>query len=287
MKNLKLASRMITGRTIVTVGDVKIGRGLVVIAGPCSVESEEQTIETARAVKDAGADMLRGGAFKPRTSPYSFQGMGLGGLKILARAREETGLPIVTEVIDPRDVSWVAEFADVLQIGTRNMQNFSLLKEVGQTGRPVLLKRGMYSTLEEWLNCAEYILSEGNPNVILCERGIRTFEKYTRNTLDLSAVPAIKELTHLPIIIDPTHSTGRLSLIGSMSMAAVAAGTDGLIIEVHCNPQEALCDADQALTPENFSGLMRRLRPLKSFLERESAATHVEDWSAARCDNET
>jgi len=287
MKNLKLASRTITGRTIVTVGDVKIGRGLVVIAGPCSVESEEQTIETARAVKDAGADMLRGGAFKPRTSPYSFQGMGLGGLKILARAREETGLPIVTEVIDPRDVSWVAEFADVLQIGTRNMQNFSLLKEVGQTGRPVLLKRGMYSTLEEWLNCAEYILSEGNPNVILCERGIRTFEKYTRNTLDLSAVPAIKELTHLPIIIDPTHSTGRLSLIGSMSMAAVAAGTDGLIIEVHCNPQEALCDADQALTPENFSGLMRRLRPLKSFLERESAATHVEDRSAARCDNET
>jgi len=287
MKNLKLASRTITERTVVNVGDVKIGRDLVVIAGPCSVESEEQTIETARAVKKAGADMLRGGAFKPRTSPYSFQGLGLGGLKILARARKETGLPIVTEVIDPRDVSWVAEFADVLQIGTRNMQNFSLLKEVGQTDRPVLLKRGMYSTLEEWLNCAEYILSEGNPDVILCERGIRTFEKYTRNTLDLSAVPAIKELTHLPIIIDPTHSTGRLSLIDSMSMAAVAAGTDGLIIEVHCNPNEALCDADQALTPDMFSGLMHRLRSLKSFLERESAAIHAEDRLAERCDNET
>ena len=287
MKNLKLASSTIKERTIVNVGNVKIGRDLVVIAGPCSVESEEQTIETARAVKKAGADMLRGGAFKPRTSPYSFQGLGLGGLKILARARKETGLPIVTEVIDPRDVSWVAEFADVLQIGTRNMQNFSLLKEVGQTGRPVLLKRGMYSTLEEWLNCAEYILSEGNPDVILCERGIRTFEKYTRNTLDLSAVPAIKELTHLPIIIDPTHSTGRLSLIGSMSMAAVAAGTDGLIIEVHCNPKEALCDADQALTPDMFNGLMQRLRSLKSFLERESAAIHAEDRLAQRCDNET
>jgi len=287
MKNLKLASRTITERTIVNVGDVKIGRDLVVIAGPCSVESEEQTIETARAVKKAGADMLRGGAFKPRTSPYSFQGLGLGGLKILARARKETGLPIVTEVIDPRDVSWVAEFADVLQIGTRNMQNFSLLKEVGQTGRPVLLKRGMYSTLEEWLNCAEYILSEGNPDVILCERGIRTFEKYTRNTLDLSSVPAIKELTHLPIIIDPTHSTGRLGLIGSMSMAAVAAGTDGLIIEVHSNPKEALCDADQALTPDMFSGLMHRLRSLKSFLEHELTAIHSEDRLAGRCDNET
>ncbi len=290
MKNLKLASRTLPERTIVNIGDLKIGRDLVVIAGPCSVESEEQTLETARAVKKAGADMLRGGAFKPRTSPYSFQGLGLGGLKILARAREETGLPIVTEVIDPRDVSWVAEFADILQIGTRNMQNFSLLKEVGQTGRPVLLKRGMYSTLEEWLNCAEYILSEGNPDVILCERGIRTFEKYTRNTLDLSAVPAIRELTHLPIIIDPTHSTGRLSLIGSMSMAAVAAGTDGLIIEVHCNPQEALCDADQALTPEMFSGLMRRLRSLKSFLECEnerSATAHAEDRLAVRCDNGT
>ena len=268
MKNLKLASRDSEIHTVIKVCEVDIGRDFVVIAGPCSVESEAQTIETAHAVKAAGANMLRGGAFKPRTSPYAFQGLGLNGLKILAKARQETGLPIVTEVIDPRDVSWVAEFADVLQIGTRNMQNYSLLKEVGRSNRPVLLKRGMYSTLEEWLNCAEYILSEGNPDVILCERGIRTFEKYTRNTLDLSAVPAIKELTHLPIIIDPTHSTGRLSLIAPMSLAAVAAGADGLIIEVHNNPQEALCDADQALTPDVFAGLMQRLRPLKSFMDQ-------------------
>ena len=268
MKNLKLASRETEQRTVINVSDVEFGRNFVVIAGPCSVESEAQTIETARAVKAAGANMLRGGAFKPRTSPYAFQGLGLDGLKILAKARQETGLPIVSEVIDPRDVSWVAEFADVLQIGTRNMQNFSLLKEVGKADRPVLLKRGMYSTLEEWLNCAEYILSEGNPNVILCERGIRTFEKYTRDTLDLSAVPAIKELTHLPIIIDPTHSTGRLSLIAPMSLAAVAAGADGLIIEVHHNPEEALCDADQALTPKMFAGLMDRLGPLRSFMNQ-------------------
>ncbi len=272
MKNLRLASRETARHTIVNVSDVEVGRDLVVIAGPCSVESEEQTLITARAVKAAGADMLRGGAFKPRTSPYAFQGLGLNGLKILAKARNETGLPIVTEVIDPRDVSWVAEFADVLQIGTRNMQNYSLLKEVGRARRPVLLKRGMYSTLEEWLNCAEYVLSEGNPNVILCERGIRTFEKYTRNTLDLSAVPAIKELTHLPIIVDPTHSTGRLSLIGPMSMAAVAAGADGLMIEVHNNPEEALCDADQAYTPDMFADIMRRLRPLKAFLTQEPCA---------------
>ncbi|MCG6909310.1 MAG: 3-deoxy-7-phosphoheptulonate synthase [Deltaproteobacteria bacterium] len=267
MKNLKLASIEQKERSVVNAGGVEVGKGLVVIAGPCSVESEKQTIETARAVKAAGADMMRGGAFKPRTSPYAFQGLGLNGLKILEKAREETGLPIVTEVIDPRDVSWVAEFADVLQIGTRNMQNYALLKEVGKAGRPVLLKRGMYSTLEEWLNCAEYILSEGNPDVILCERGIRTFEKYTRNTLDLSAVPAIKELTHLPIIVDPTHSTGRISLIGPMSSAAVAAGADGLIIEVHNRPEEALCDADQALTPAMFEGIMAQIRPLKAFLE--------------------
>jgi len=266
MKNLKLVARETKKHTIVNVSGVEIGRDFVVIAGPCSVESEKQLLETARAVKAAGADMLRGGAFKPRTSPYDFQGLGIQGLKILEKAKQETGLPIVTEVVDPRDVSWVAEFADVLQIGTRNMQNFSLLKEVGRAGRPVLLKRGMHSTLVEWLNCAEYILSEGNPDVILCERGIRTFETYTRNTLDLSAVPAIKELSHLPIIIDPTHSTGRLSLIASMSMAAVAAGADGMIIEVHHKPEEALCDADQALTPDIFSSIMKRLRPLKSFL---------------------
>ena len=267
MKNLKLASGGKENRTIVRVGNVEIGLGLTVMAGPCSIESEEQTLETARAVKAAGADILRGGAFKPRTSPYAFQGLGLTGLKLLAKAREETGLPIVTEVLDPRDVSWVAEYADILQIGTRNMQNFSLLREVGKSGRPVLLKRGMYSTLEEWLNCAEYILSEGNSDVILCERGIRTFETYTRNTLDLSAVPAMKELTHLPIIIDPTHSTGRKSLIPAMSLAAVAAGADGLMIEVHYKPETALCDADQALTPDIFHDIMRQLRPLKSFME--------------------
>ena len=271
MKNLKLVSLETEQRTVVNVSGVHVGRDFVVIAGPCSVESEKQLLDTARAVKAAGADMLRGGAFKPRTSPYAFQGLGLQGLRILEKTKRETGLPIVTEVIDPRDVSWVSEFADVLQIGTRNMQNFSLLKEVGRAGRPVLLKRGMYSTLEEWLNCAEYILSEGNPDVILCERGIRTFETYTRNTLDLSAVPAIKELTHLPIIIDPTHSTGRISLIASMSMAAVAAGADGMIVEVHHNPQEALCDAEQALTPEIFSSLIKRLRPLKTFLNEQSS----------------
>ena len=267
MKNLKLVSREPSKRTIIDIGGVTIGSGLVVIAGPCSVESDDQMLAAAHAVKQAGADMLRGGAFKPRTSPYAFQGLGLKGLKLLEKAKNETGLPIVTEVIDPRDVSWISEFADVLQIGTRNMQNFALLKEVGKSGRPVLLKRGMHSTLAEWLNCAEYILSEGNPDVILCERGIRTFEKYTRNTLDLSAVPAIKELTHLPIIIDPTHSTGRLSLIEPMSMAAVAAGCDGLIVEVHANPAEALCDADQALTPAMFAHMMDRVHPLHSFLE--------------------
>lgn len=266
MKNLKLAAKSGSGRTVVRVGDVKVGEGFTVIAGPCSVESEEQTLETARAVKAAGADMLRGGAFKPRTSPYAFQGLGLQGLKILAKAREETGLPIVTEVIDTRDVSWVCEYADVLQIGARNMQNFSLLKEVGKVGKPVLLKRGMHSTIEEWLNCAEYILNDGNPNVILCERGIRTFETYTRNTLDLSAVPAVKELTHLPVITDPTHGTGRLSLIPPMSYASVASGADGIIVEVHRNPAEALSDKDQALTPPQFAEMAKRVRKLHKFM---------------------
>ena len=251
-------------RTVITVGNVKIGEEFVVIAGPCSVESEEQTIETARKVKEAGANMMRGGAFKPRTSPYDFQGLGLKGLKILEKAKRETGLPVVTEVTDPRDVSWVSEYADVLQIGTRNMQNFSLLKEVGKADKPVLLKRGMYSTLKEWLNCAEYILSGGNPNVILCERGIRTFETYTRNTLDLSIVPSAKEMSHLPIIVDPSHGTGRLSIIEPMSLAAMAAGADGIIIEVHYKPCEALCDRDQAMPPEMFAGLMKKLLVLRS-----------------------
>jgi len=269
MKNLKLTSldAKKNKRTVVTVDNVKIGEDFVVIAGPCSVESEEQTIKTAQKVKEAGADMLRGGAFKPRTSPYAFQGLGLKGLKILEKAKRETGLPVVTEVTDPRDVSWVCEYADVLQIGTRNMQNFSLLKEVGKVERPVLLKRGMYSTLKEWLNCAEYILTGGNLNVILCERGIRTFETYTRNTLDLSIVPSVKEASHLPIIVDPSHGTGRLSIIEPMSLAAMAAGADGIIIEVHYKPSEALSDKDQAMPPDMFAGLMKKLGILRSYMK--------------------
>ncbi|MCP4404055.1 MAG: 3-deoxy-7-phosphoheptulonate synthase, partial [bacterium] len=259
MKNIKLASRETKQRTIVEIGGLKIGQDFLLIAGPCSVESEEQMLETGRAVKQAGANMLRGGAFKPRTSPYAFQGLGLKGLKILEKIGKELELPVVTEVLDTRDVSWVCEYVDLLQIGARNMQNFSLLKEVGKTKKPIILKRGMYSTLEEWLNCAEYILNEGNPHVILCERGIRTFETYTRNTLDLSAVPAIKELTHLPIIVDPTHGTGRISLIPPMSLAAVVSGADGLVIEVHNNPEMALSDKDQALRPEQFTGLAAQI----------------------------
>lgn len=266
MKSLELTSLKgdENNRTVIAVGNVKVGEDFVVIAGPCSVESEEQTLETARKVKEAGANMLRGGAFKPRTSPYDFQGLGLKGLKILEKAKKETGLPVVTEVTDPRDVSWVCEYADVLQIGTRNMQNFSLLKEVGKIDKPVLLKRGIYSTLKEWLNCAEYILAGGNPKVILCERGIRTFETYTRNTLDLSIVPSVKEVSHLPIIVDPSHGTGRLSVIEPMSLAAMAAGADGIIIEVHCNPCEALSDKDQAMPPDMFAGLMKKLQALRS-----------------------
>ncbi|MGB9005520.1 MAG: 3-deoxy-7-phosphoheptulonate synthase [Candidatus Aminicenantales bacterium] len=253
-------------RTAVSVGKIAVGQDFALIAGPCSVESEKQTILTAQLVKAAGANMLRGGAFKPRTSPYAFQGLGLKGLKILAKAREETGLPVVTEAIDPRDVGWVSEYADVLQVGARNMQNYSLLKETGKSGKPVLLKRGMTSTLDEWLNCAEYILAEGNPNVILCERGMRTFETYTRNTLDLSMVPAVKEISHLPVVVDPSHGTGRLSLIEPMSLAAVAGGADGLMIEVHYNPAEALSDKDQTLRPEQFSRLAEKVLALRKFI---------------------
>jgi 3-deoxy-7-phosphoheptulonate synthase len=266
MKNIKLSALQERERTVVRVGHVTVGEGFCVVAGPCSVESEKQTIETAKAVKELGADMLRGGAFKPRTSPYAFQGLGLKGLKILRKAKEETGLPIVTEVIDTRDVPWVMEYADVLQIGARNMQNFSLLKEVAKTRKPVLLKRGMNSTIEEFLNCAEYILDGGNPDVILCERGIRTFETYTRNTLDISAVPALKELTHLPVIVDPSHASGRVSLISPLSLAAVAAGADGLIVEVHINPAEAVCDKGQALSPAQFGTMMEKMRTLYQFI---------------------
>ncbi|MBW2065801.1 MAG: 3-deoxy-7-phosphoheptulonate synthase [Deltaproteobacteria bacterium] len=279
MNHLKLSS--LNGdkgkKTVVSVGDVRVGESFVVIAGPCSVESEKQTLETARRVKEAGAHMLRGGAFKPRTSPYDFQGLGLEGLKILEKARRETGLPVVTEVTDPRDVSWVSEYADVLQIGTRNMQNFSLLKEVGKADKPVLLKRGMHSTLKEWLNCAEYILAGGNPNVILCERGIRTFETYTRNTLDLSMVPAVKEVSHLPIIVDPSHGTGRLSMIQPMSLAAMTAGADGIMVEVHCNPSEALCDKDQTMSPEMFSDMMRKINVLARTMKEINTRTGGEN----------
>ena len=276
MSKLKLVELTDQGkRTRIKVGNITLGEDFVVIAGPCGVESEKQTLETAEAVKAGGGMMFRGGAFKPRTSPYDFQGLGLEGLRILEKAKLNTGLPIVTEVIDPRDVSWVCEFADILQIGARNMQNYSLLKEVGKAERPVLLKRGMYSTLKEWLNCAEYILAEGNLNVILCERGIRTFETYTRNTLDLSMVPAIKELTHLPIVIDPSHGTGKLSLIEKMSLAAVAAGADGLLLEVHINPCEAKSDADQQLNPGQFAGLMQKILKLNQFMQDKAFKSSI------------
>jgi 3-deoxy-7-phosphoheptulonate synthase len=265
MKNLKLTTikEKDQARTVIRVRDVTIGQGFTVIAGPCSIESEEQAVETAIKVKAAGADILRGGAFKPRTSPYAFQGLGIKGLQILEKAGKESGLPVVTEVLDPRDVSWVCEYVDILQVGTRNMQNFSLLKEVGKAGKPVLLKRGMFSTLSEWLSCAEYVLAEGNPNVILCERGIRTFESYTRNTLDLAIVPSIKEVSHLPVIVDPSHGTGRLSLVERMCLASVAAGADGIMVEVHRNPAEALCDGDQSLSPPMFMNMMKKVRKLQ------------------------
>jgi len=281
MKNLKLAAaRPDFSRSIINVQGVEVGKDFVIIAGPCSVESEMQTIKTAIAVKDAGANMLRGGAFKPRTSPYAFQGLGLKGLKILDKAKRETGLPIVTEVVDTRDVSWVGEYADVLQIGARNMQNFSLLREVGKSGKPILLKRGMYSTLEEWLNCAEYILAEGNPNVILCERGIRTFETYTRNTLDLSMVPAVHVESHLPILVDPSHGTGILSMIEPMSLAALIAGADGLELEVHFDPSNAMSDKDQQLDIPQFKALMKKIERTKAFL-KELGSTGLTDINPA------
>ncbi len=245
--------------------DITIGEDFVIIAGPCSVESYEQVLTIAKSVKKSGAHILRGGAFKPRTSPYSFQGLGLEGLKILYEVSRLVKLPTVTEVLDPRDVSWVSEFVDILQVGARNMQNFSLLTEIGKTQKPVILKRGMYSTLQEWLNSAEYILKEGNPNVILCERGIRTFETYTRNTLDLSIVSAVKELTHLPIIVDPSHATGRPSLIGPMSLASVFSGADGIMVEVHHDPKNALSDKDQALLPEEFDNLVKQINKTVNF----------------------
>jgi 3-deoxy-7-phosphoheptulonate synthase len=284
MNNLKLAGRKPgDSRSVIDVCGIRVGEEFVVIAGPCSVESEDQTIRTAVAVKAAGAKMLRGGAFKPRTSPYAFQGLGLKGLKILDKAKRETGLPIVTEVVDTRDVSWVGEYADLLQIGARNMQNFSLLREAGKSGKPILLKRGMYSTIEEWLNCAEYILAEGNSKVILCERGIRTFETFTRNTLDLSMVPAVHAESHLPIMVDPSHGTGIKYMIEPMSLAAIAAGADGLEIEVHVDPPSALSDKDQQLRPEEFAAMMRHLDDLRSFIgeRREAEAEAARKGEAA------
>ncbi len=249
--------------TVIRVGDVEIGGGEpVVMAGPCAVESWDQLLETALGVKDAGANILRGGAYKPRTSPYSFRGMGEAGLELLARAREETGMPVITEVMTTTDVEVVAQYADILQIGARNMQNFNLLDEVGKCNRAVMLKRGLSATIEEWLLAAEYILAQGNPDVMLCERGIRTFEKYTRNTLDLSAIPVIQRLSHLPIIADPSHATGKWYLVTPMALAAAASGADGLMVEVHPRPEEALCDGAQALRLDNFALMMDRMRAI-------------------------
>ena len=272
LKPYKLASKDFKKEpSVVDIGGgVKVGgKEIVVMAGPCSVEDKKLLISIAHKVKKAGATVLRGGAFKPRTSPYSFQGLGEKGLKFLAEARKETGLKVVTELMDIRDTELVSKYSDIIQIGARNMQNFNLLKEVGKTRKPILLKRGMSSTIKELLMSAEYILSEGNFNVILCERGIRTFEDETRFTLDINAVPLVKALSHLPIIVDPSHATGRWGLVGAASKAGIAAGADGLIIEVHPNPEEAFSDGEQSLYPENFALLMVELRKVAAAVGRE------------------
>lgn len=249
--------------SIVEIGNAKIGGGyFAMIAGPCSVESEEQIVEVAQAVKDAGANILRGGAFKPRTSPYAFQGMGEEGLRLLLHAKKATGLPICTELMNIVHLDLFAD-VDIIQIGARNMQNFDLLKEVGKTKKPILLKRGLANTLQELLMSAEYIMSEGNPNVILCERGIRTYETFTRNTLDLSAVPVLHQLTHLPVVVDPSHATGKAFLVPPMAAAAAASGADGIMVEVHNNPSCALCDGAQSLTPDQFADLNRRVQIIR------------------------
>jgi 3-deoxy-7-phosphoheptulonate synthase len=274
-KPFKLSSREVRpADTIVRVGNVEIGAGraLAVVAGPCSVETREQTLATARAVRDAGATVLRGGAYKPSTSPYNFRGLGEAGLEILEEAARDAGLPVVTEVLTPRDVELVARHADCLQIGTRNMQNFSLLDAVGEQRKPVLLKRGMSATIEEFLLSAEYILAKGNPDVILCERGIRTFEKYTRNTFDVSAIPLLKKLSHLPVLADPSHGTGKWYLVTPVALAAVAAGADGIVIEVHPSPDHALKDGFQSLTFENFASLMATVPLVAGAVGRSVAA---------------
>jgi len=270
LKPYKLTSRESREETtVITVGDVQIGGPrFVVMAGPCAVESEEQMLESAYVVKKGGAQVLRGGAFKPRTSPYSFQGMEEEGLKLLVKAREKTGLPIVTEVVNPADVDLVEAYADILQIGARNVQNFPLLKTVGQSKKPVLLKRGMMTTIEELLMSAEYILSSGNNQVILCERGIRTFETATRNTLDISAVPVLKELTHLPVIVDPSHASGNWKYVIPLSRAAIVVGADGLLVEVHPEPEKAVSDGMQSLKPEKFYQLMDEINALESVMHK-------------------
>jgi 3-deoxy-7-phosphoheptulonate synthase len=257
--------------TVVSVGGVPVGgKRLAVVAGPCAIESEAQAMETAHIVRDAGAVLYRGGSYKPRTSPYSFQGLGEAGLKILAKVRRETGLPVVTEVLDTETAELVAEHADCLQVGARNMQNFSLLRRLGRLGKPVLLKRGMSATIEELLLSAEYLLAEGNYQVILCERGVRTFADHTRNTLDLSAVPYVQRISHLPILVDPSHGTGKRQKVLPLSRAAVAVGADGLLIEVHPHPEQALSDGPQALLPDMFVELMRQVRQLAPVMGREA-----------------
>lgn len=274
-KSYKLASREFhPANSVIDVAGVKIGDGTpVVMAGPCAVESKEQLFEAAEIVKQAGAQFLRGGAYKPRTSPYAFQGLEVEGLKYLAEARERTGLRVVTEVTTVEAIERVVEYADMLQIGARNMQNFGLLKEVGKCGKPVLLKRGLAATIDEWLNAAEYIMNAGNPNVVLCERGIRTYETYTRNTLDLSAVAAVKHLSHLPIIVDPSHGTGKWRMVKPMAFAAIAAGADGLMMEVHPNPAKALSDGPQSLTPENYNEVMRGVQKISAFMKAENISS--------------
>jgi 3-deoxy-7-phosphoheptulonate synthase len=283
-KPFKLASREVNPfNTVVRVGNVSIGDGnVVVMGGPCSVDTEENVLITARAVRDAGGHILRGGAFKPRSSPYAFRGHGEKGLKMLAAARDETGLPIITEVMDARDVELVARYADILQLGARNMQNFTLLDEVGKVAKPVMLKRGLSGTIEEWLLAAEYILSHGNRDVILCERGIRTFETATRNTFDVNAIPLVKRLSHLPIIGDPSHATGAWYLVEPVGLAAIAAGADGLIVEVHPEPDHALSDGAQSLTPKNFAKLIERTRTLAQALGRDLAPSGASEEKARK-----
>ena len=270
IKPYKLASREFKDTTLITVKDRTIGgKKIPVIAGPCAVENRTIIMIIAEKVKEAGASFVRGGAFKPRTSPYSFQGLGEEGLKYLAEAGMKTGLPVVTELMDPRDLEVMVKYADIIQIGARNMQNFRLLLEVGSVQKPVLLKRGLSATIKEWLMSAEYIMSRGNHQVILCERGIRTFETATRNTLDLSAVPLLKQLTHLPVVVDPSHGVGKWDLVAPMAKAAVAAGADGLLIEVHTNPEEAMSDGEQSLKTDAFKKLMEELRPIAAAVGRE------------------